>query len=160
MSHPSRVLILRHGEKHVTGPYLSMKGYERSGALAWAIPALLEPDDIFASTSSAHSNRPVETLTPLADRLNADVNEDFADEDFAKLAELLLTDTHYEHEKIVICWHHGRIPALAAALGATDAPDKWDDEVFDRFWLLVYEKEGKVKFFDIPQRLLFGDSER
>jgi hypothetical protein len=160
MSHPSRILILRHGEKPTSGPYLSMKGYERSGALAWAIPAVLEPDDLFATKPSEHSNRPVETLTPLADRLNADIDEDYQDDDYDVLAELLLTDEQYAHEKIVICWHHGHIPALAAALGATDAPDTWDEAVFDRFWLLIYEKEGKVKFLDLPQRLLFGDSER
>ena len=43
---------------------------------------------------------------------------------------------------MLVCWHHGRIPELAAALGATKAPGRWGDAVFDRVWVVTFDGKG------------------
>jgi hypothetical protein len=57
---------------------------------------------------------------------------------------------------VLICWHHGKIPDLAKALGVFNPP-KWDGKVFDRVWQITYTK-GKASLADLPQMLLYGDS--
>src|SRR5262249_40429176 len=100
---------------------------------------------------------PVETVTPLAKALNLDINTRFENEDFPKLAEGLLTDARYAGKTVLVCWHHGRIPALAQQLKAKDTPDHWRDSVFDQIWVITY-KDGKAKFKKRHQALLPGDA--
>ena len=60
---------------------------------------------------------------------------------------------------MLISWHHGKIPELAAKLGA-DSPKHWNDKVFDRVWRIDYDKRGKARYRDLPQQLLAGDSDK
>src|SRR5690349_20849493 len=94
---PKQVLIIRHGEKPgdpgVDSPSdprdLSTKGYERAGALAPYIPATFpKPDFLFATQASKHSNRPVETITPLSAALGLTINSTYSNSaaDVGKLA--------------------------------------------------------------------------
>jgi phosphohistidine phosphatase SixA len=158
MPNPATVLILRHAEKPEFGAHLSLKGRERAAALAYAIPTIADPDAIFATISTKESSRPVETVKPLADQLRMGINESFADDAYKQLAETILEDAGYSGQNIIICWHHGKIPELAVALGATDAPKHWDGAIFDRFWILDYDEDGSVTFSDEPQQLMFGDT--
>jgi hypothetical protein len=102
----------------------------------------------------------VETVTPLAKSLKLAVNASYADADFSKLAERILYGREYAGKTILICWHHEVAPDLAHKLGAKQAPNHWKGEVFDRVWELTYDKNGKVTFRDLPQRLLNADSEK
>jgi Histidine phosphatase superfamily (branch 1) len=71
---PRIVMIIRHAEKPAgtegeKDPNLSDRGYERAAALAKVIPERFpKPDFLIATRRSKHSNRPVETVTPLATR--------------------------------------------------------------------------------------------
>jgi len=58
---------------------------------------------------------------------------------------------------VLICWHHGNIPALARALGIKDAPTPWPEMQFDRVWRITFA-DGVAALTDLPQRLLPGDS--
>jgi len=159
---PSVILIIRHAEKPESDddPNLTSKGYERAKALAEVIPKhFCTPDFIWATARSKHSNRPFETVTPLAKALHLTILNQYADADFAKLAHDLLTDPTYGGKTILVCWHHGEIPKLAAALGAKDAPSAWNPKVFDRVWVLRFVN-GDVQFQDLPQKALPGDSEK
>ena len=75
---PQLILIIRHAEK--TGDkadiHLSKKGVERADALSMIFEKSKErpdpfptPDVIFAASPSKDSNRPIETVTPLAKKL-------------------------------------------------------------------------------------------
>jgi hypothetical protein len=70
----------------------------------------------------------------------------------------LLSDPKYAGKTVLIAWHHGKLPALAKALGAKDVPEKWDDGVFNRVWEITYEK-GVAKFSDLPENALPEDRE-
>ena len=166
---PARILLIRHAEKpddpKLEG--LSESGKQRAAAL----PKLFEkandrvdpfpkPDYLFATKDSKHSRRPRETLAPLAKALKRKVNDRFSNEEFKKLARELFRDPKYAGKTVLICWHHGTMPELAAALKATGAPDHWKDKVFDRVWQIEYGRDGKATFRDRPQRLLEGDAKQ
>lgn len=163
---PREVLLIRHAEKldDEGDIHLSPAGVKRANAL----PKLFQkPDDrpnplpkpnfIFATKKSKHSNRPVETVTPLAQALKLEIDHRFEDDEFPKLADELLSKDKYEGTVILICWHHGNIPYLAKKLKATDVPDKWKDSVFDKVWVLKYGREGTATLTKRHQGLLPGD---
>jgi hypothetical protein len=164
---PAQILIIRHGEKpgdpcidgEADGPNLSTKGYERAAALAIYIPAAFgKIDHLFATHKSTHSDRPVETITPLRKALKLKLNHDFKDDDFKGIAAHILGNPKYSGARILICWHHGKIPQLAAALLVANPPSPWPCRVFDRVWQIDYEA-GSAVLRDVPQMLLYGDSE-
>jgi hypothetical protein len=69
---PQQIVILRHAEKpdHRGDKALSTKGFTRAAAIAVYLPAAFGvPDFIVATMESVDSNRPVLTVTPLAQRL-------------------------------------------------------------------------------------------
>ncbi len=157
---PRRILLIRHAEKSgdKTDPHLNARGYARAAALARLFPARFEaPDFLLATKASAHSNRPVETITPLARALHLPIDKRFAEDECAALAKELLSRGRYSGKTMLICWHHGTIPALAAALGVVNPPSPWPDAQFDRIWLIQYAGRS-VTLEDLPQHLLHGDS--
>jgi hypothetical protein len=121
-------------------------------------PRFATPNFIFATQNSKHSKRPVETVTPLATGLNLPINDGFADKDadITEMANAILNDFAFAGKIVLICWHHGKIPAVAKALGIAKPP-KWDGKVFDRVWQITFPK-GKASLQDLPQMLLYGDS--
>jgi hypothetical protein len=168
---PRQILIIRHAEKPPDSAMsvdLSPEGKRRADAL----PELFKPSDqrptpfptpdyIFATKNTMRSHRPLETVAPLAKKLNLPVNAAVENADFAKLAAEILTNQKYAGKTILICWHHGKISDLASALGATDVPDRWKDSVFDQVWVVTYDKQGKAQpLGQFPQGLLPQDKKK
>jgi hypothetical protein len=176
---PRCILIIRHAEKtgSKTDVHLSETGKERAKLL----PALFmastsrtapfpTPDFIFAARKSTDSQRPGETVTPLAMKLKLPINDDYhsSTKEVTKIGEKrkganelrdeLFSNAKYAGKTILICWRHGAIVELAKTLKVDNIPAKWEDGVFDRVWQISYDKQGKVSFFDRPQRLMAGDS--
>lgn len=160
---PATVMLIRHAEKLTDGRLdLSAVGFER----AKVIPLLFggsgdahklpRPDFLFATHLSAHSNRPVETITPLGEALGLPISHEIDDKDFATLAKELLSGK-YAGKVVLVAWHHGSLPEFARALGAAPPYDPWPDTQFDRVWRIDY-KGGKATLVDLPQELLAGDS--
>ncbi|MFY9622285.1 MAG: hypothetical protein WAQ99_20885 [Pyrinomonadaceae bacterium] len=123
-------------------------------------PRFSTPQSIFATARSKHSQRPIETVTPTAIALNLPLIDRFADKegDIEKMVKAILNEPAFAGEVVLVCWHHGKIPAIAKALGIPKPP-KWDGKVFDRVWQITFEK-GKAKLEDLPQMLLYGDSKK
>jgi hypothetical protein len=119
-------------------------------------PRFATPAFIFATQMSKHSNRPVETITPTAIALQLPINSKHGDDDFAIVANDILTNAKYAGQTVLVCWHHGKIPELAASLGVSDPP-KWPGTVFDRVWQITFDG-GAATLANLPQQLLFGDS--
>jgi phosphohistidine phosphatase SixA len=169
-TYPARVLLIRHGEKppaESESVALNDRGKERAEALRKLFKKTDKrpdpfpmPDFIFATKDSKKSHRPRETVTPLAKKLDLKINDSYGNDDFAKLAKELFSDPKYAGKTVLICWHHGTMPELAAKLKATGAPKHLKDTVFDRVWQIDYSSKGKTTFHDLPQRLLAGDSKK
>jgi broad specificity phosphatase PhoE len=167
LTRPRQILLIRHAEKPDNDQdiHLSPKGKARAEALPWLFrktadrpDPLPRPDFLFATKESKHSNRPVETVTPLARELNLFLSADFEDNDFGQLAAELLTNPKYGDKTVLVCWHHGRLPDLARALKAMDVPDEFKDH-FDRVWVVAYDAQGNGKpLVKRHQELLPGDS--
>jgi len=164
-SGPQLIMIIRHGEKPEDSkedrdPNLSPRGFERAAALAKVIPKdFPHPDFLIATKRSSHSNRPMETIEPLSKKLHETIEAKFSDEQYPSLAHELLTDPKFNGKVVLIAWHHGKIPELAHALGATEAPAKWNGKVFDRVWEITFTGSTPT-WSDLPQKALPGDSEK
>jgi phosphohistidine phosphatase SixA len=133
---PSRIILMRHGDKpdDPDNPDLSAAGVTRAEHLATYIPqAFGKPDYIIATARSKHSDRPVETVEPLAQAVGVRVQHDIDDKDFEDLVDEIFSDAAYHGKTVVICWHHGTLPAIAALLGASvgSYPDPWPDDTYN-----------------------------
>ncbi len=134
-SGPARLLIMRHSEKtgDKSDPHLSAAGHQRAKTLASYVPQQFgKPDFLVAAKTSNISMRPYETLEPLAGQLKLDIIDTFDDEETHALVEHLAKPI-YTGKSGVISWRHSDIPALLAALGASDGsyPQPWDSAVFN-----------------------------
>jgi hypothetical protein len=185
LSYPQRILIIRHAEK--TGDkadiHLSKEGKERAEALDQLFVASKDrlhpfpkPDFIFAATAHMDSQRPVETVTPLARKLKLPIIDKYDSksptaksddkekkpkkEGMLELRDELFGSPKYAGKTILIAWRHRTIGELARTLKAAKAPATWEDKVFDRVWEIVYDDAGNATFHDRPQRLLPGDAEK
>ena len=127
-------------------------------SVSGSAPRFLAPDFLFATKKSAHSNRPIETITPLAAALQLPISpgHEFPDAKHGDIAKPILNDATYAGKVVLICWHHGTIPDLAAKLGVKQQLS-WKGKVFDRVWQIAYNTNPPT-FTDQPQQLLFGDA--
>ena len=153
---PRTILIMRHAEKleDPTNPDLSSDGFARAGKLvSWVPQTFGRPDYLFASSISKHSARPYETLKPLAKAIGIPIDATFADQDYGALAHELLTNARYDGAMVLVCWHHGHIPDLAADLRAppNSYPDRWDGSVFNLVLRLDYDAAGNVRLTPVPE---------
>jgi phosphohistidine phosphatase SixA len=164
-TYPKTILIIRHAEKPAndTDPNLSAEGKQRAKALPKLVEKTAErpmpfptPDFIFATEKSEASNRPVETVEPLAKHLKLEIHSKIKNKDFAKLAEELTSKPKFEGKTVLVCWHHGEIQELAMALGVTDAP-KFHGSVFDQVWVVTFDEKGRAKLVIRQQALMPGD---
>jgi hypothetical protein len=164
---PAVVFIIRHAEKPAEreNSDLTANGFKRAAALpslfvqqpgSSSLPRLPRPAALFASAPGKHSNRPIETITPLAQALHLRLNTDYADIETAPIAREILSG-RYAGKVVLVCWHHGEIPHLAEALGVTNAPHHWDESVFDQIWMIEWVN-GKGQLTVLPEKLLPGDS--
>jgi hypothetical protein len=158
---PATILIIRHAEKLTDGRLdLSPTGFERARLLpkifSPARPDLPMPQVLFATHISEHSNRPVQTVTPLAAALHLPIDDSFKNEDYPALASALLSGK-YAGKVVLVVWHHGKIPQLVSALGATPPYTPWPDTQYDRIWRIDYAN-GKATLQDLPYAIMPGDS--
>jgi hypothetical protein len=177
---PQYVLIIRHAEKPKDDrdTHLTSRGAGRAAALPslfWIKDAFRTkparfptPDFLFATKESDSSNRPVETVQPLAKALgDMDIHKKHVNREHQSVVDHVFGDAKYAGKTVLICWHHGKIPKLARAVSdkaknkdklRARVPPRWDDKVFDRVWQFTFDGQGGAKFADRPQRLLYGDS--
>ena len=133
---PARIILMRHADKpdDPDDPDLSQAGVARAQHLATYIPQTFgKPDVIIATARSKHSDRPKETVEPLAKALGMEVESNIKDKDFEELVDELFSNPNYRGKTVVICWHHGTLPEIAARLGAPAGtyPDPWPDETYN-----------------------------
>jgi len=164
---PAQVFIIRHAEKPPEGTGLSLKGKERAAAL---VPYFMETKELIingtpvaiyamAAPKEDSSVRAIETVRKLADELKITLNTNYVRDNFKKMVEDIKSNSQYHGKTVLICWEHDVIPDMARSFGALQAPFRWQSEVFDKIWIINFDvATGRSVFQNIPQRLLFGDS--
>lgn len=163
--HNATILLMRHAEKpDAPGDRdLSPEGLARAQALATYIPEHFgrKPDYLFAAADSANSARPRETLEPLSKMIGVPIDSSIDDKNYKQLANKL-DDPQFDGKLVVIAWHHGKIPQLAASLGAPEGsyPNPWDGNVFNHIIELDYDENGIPKVKDITEDINIADNKR
>lgn len=166
LAFPAQIILIRHAEKpEFKSENLSEKGFQRAAEL----PRIFEiypqlaiegkPDYIFSTkyVPGESSKRTYQTIEPLARDLNLTIDNSYLTEDYKNIALQLLKNPKYQNRSVFISWTHSYIVQLAQALGS--APKKkWKSSVFDRLWVIRFDHDGKAHSFDLPQKLLSGDS--
>lgn len=163
---PAQVVILRHAEKPDTGDTLSKQGFERAAALVpffSQLPTVVPfqtPVAIYVPYSSKNhsSTRALQTVSALANVWAVPLYARFTVADTKSLSQEIFSTPSYDDKLVVICWEHDHIPALAQVLGIT-RPPTWPGTVFDRIWVIDYSNGGVSSFQNLPQKLMYGDSD-
>lgn len=166
----SFILIIRHAENPADGHGLSPRGEERAKAYKnyfqnFAVDGTRrEPEAVLVAADSKQSHRPRLTVQPFAKAANLPIDNRFANKQPADLAAELRAN--YQGKVILVCWHHGQIPAVLRALGA--APEtllpngKWPRDVYDWVIMVSFDENGHVipqSTRRISEHLLPGDSQ-
>jgi broad specificity phosphatase PhoE len=164
------VLIIRHAENPADGHGLSPRGEERAKAYENYFQNFtvdgkrLEPEAVVVAADSKQSHRPRLTVEPFAKAAKLPIDNRFANKQPADLAAALRAN--YQGKVVLVCWHHGQIPALLRALGA--APEtllpngKWPRDVYDWLIMVSFDENGHVISQGtrrINEHLLQGDSQ-
>jgi hypothetical protein len=177
----TKIMLLRHAEKPAKddAPYgvtrkgerskesLEVRGWQRAGALTNLFvpaddqlqhPSLATPHFLYASKPLRRkgSRRPIETITPLAEKLEIEINSDFQRADIEDMIE----DVFSCKGVVLICWQREYIPEIASLIldNKKVAPSEWPEDRFDMIWVFDLDHSWtKYKFKQVPQRLLGGD---
>ena len=175
MPKDTNILMVRHAEKPDSGWDLSVSGQERAHAYAVYFRkymlngALLKLNYILATADSSQSHRPRLTMEPLAKAMGMEIDARYQENDYEKVADHILENSKYDHSNILICWHHGEILQLAAALGvdASKLPPAshwpsppWPGEVFGWLLQVSYDVDGNLipsQTCCINQQLMYDD---
>ena len=163
----SVVIIVRHAEKPDTGDGLAPAGDARANAYVDYFKHFtvnsnaVHFDYLFAAKDSRESKRPRLTIKPLSKALGLVINTEFKNDDYAELAQELHAG-RYRNKNILVCWHHGKIPELLAALGADPhklLPDgRWPEDVFGWVVSLEYDQKGNLNAKVEDENLMPGDA--
>ncbi len=156
----TNILLVRHAEKPEKhhDPAISVDGQKRAHAYVIYFQnytihfQTMNLDYLFAAEDSAESHRSRLTITPLSRALDLKINDKHKDHHYQKVADHILQNPKYEGSSILICWHHGKILQLAAALGVDPAelppqanwPSEWPDNVFGWLLQLSYDPAGNL----------------
>lgn len=124
---PQSVVLIRHGEKDV-GDDLNKRGRERAQCLANHFKSA-KFTHLFAYIDK-HSNRPVETITPLSEMTGVLIDTSFDRDDVQGLVKHIRELP--ASAKVLICWEHSYLAKIAEHLGAKKIKYKFDE--FDLQW--------------------------
>jgi hypothetical protein len=165
---------------------LIVRGWQRAGALTalfdptngspqnanLAVPKVIYASDPAKGSTVADddgpvgskSKRPLETITPLAERLGIKnkVNVKFAMGQEKQMVNSVLA----ERGVVLISWQHQKIPEIANYIVASKPPKrripkKWPGKRFDIVWVFTppASPSGRWGFVQVPQQLLSGDAD-
>jgi len=142
---PTKIVIIRHGEKPDTGENLSCQGLNR----ALALPAVLmkkfgKPDHTYVPAlkmgQSTNHARMFQTVTPFAVQQNLAIDSAFGEKKPADVAQDVLRQSGL----VLLVWEHTQIHPLAKALGVKNPPE-WQKSDFDSIWIVTPAKSGHAK---------------
>lgn len=180
------VILIRHIEKlnwakgeqpskevekeFVDNHYPSDKGYERADALVSYFTKRDEMQALFAKRpltglvaqdadptgKSAQSLRPKLTLIPLSKALPDIPFALFIKSDILD-AVAYIKSNDFIGKSVIVCWEHDDLTNVVSLLSDKKVVPDWPGKRYDVTWILDTET---MNFTQIPQKLLFGDSDK
>jgi hypothetical protein len=188
---PSKIMIIRHAEKppnapNKSGPWdvqldgqsgagksLIVHGWQRAGALGTFFapykskpvnPGIVTPHHIYAANPKGETQRPWETVVPLAAWLNYKQGSSQFCIQYSVGDEKHLVKSVLEHRgPVLISWEHlhimpdmiGHIQESYPITNYASIPAQWPD-VFYLVWVLDLDND-KYTWTSVNQNLLAGD---
>ena len=188
---PSKIMIIRHAEKppnppNKTGPWdvqldgksgdgksLIVQGWQRAGALSSFFapykskpvnPEIVMPHHIYAANPTGETQRPWETVTPLAAWLKYKQGSSQFNVDYSVGDEKHLVKSVLEHgSPVLISWEHlhimpdmiGHIQSSCPIANYSAMPKQFPD-VFYLVWVLDL-KGSEYTWCSVNQNLIAGD---
>ncbi len=177
----TKILLIRHAEKPAkdSAPFgvtlkgqrskesLAVRGWQRAGALANLLApnngrfqhsSLATPQFLYASKPLRRkgSRRPLETISPLAQKLAIRVNSSFPRYDF----ESMIDEVVMCNGVVLICWQREYIPEIASHIvgNNTVEPPSWPEDCYDMIWVFdLVPSSSQYRLKQVPQKLLAGD---
>jgi broad specificity phosphatase PhoE len=177
----TKILLIRHAEKPNDGSdahgvtqkgdkskeSLNVRGWQRAGALALLLApisgrfhhaSLAKPQFLFASKPLRRkgSKRPIQTITPLADKLDIRIHEGFERSEYKDM----LAEAFRCPGVVLICWQREYIPDIARHIvGQRKAvPLDWPEDRYDLVWVFDLDPASETyRLKQVPQKLLGGD---
>ena len=160
-SHPKHLGVREDGTSDPES--LTVRGWLHAGALAAVfggpgahpVEAHLErPDFIFAAgsgkkqvlingksvTVGSHSRRPLETVTPMAERLGLVPLTNFTKGE----EQALVRDALSRDGVVLICWQHENIPTIGNLIVGNDntVPQNWPEDRYDLIWVFDRDRNA------------------
>jgi hypothetical protein len=177
-----KIMIIRHGEKPgvpvaadgidingiVNPESLTAAGWHRAHALvklfhphkAGSIrKGLAVPEHLYACSDkgATSSERPIETITPLAESFDQPLAIDSSID--AKNVDAIAVTARNAKGIVLICWRHEEIVAIANAIAPGERiPKRWPGSRFDMVWIFEARSNGSYRFSQLPELVMPGDS--
>ncbi|OUM62567.1 hypothetical protein PIROE2DRAFT_32069, partial [Piromyces sp. E2] len=135
--HAKLIMIIRHGEKYNDEEStLSDVGQARANCLIEAFGqngTYVTPQKIYAQNNVGKtSTRPRDTVVPLSQNLQLNLDLSFSSEDIKGVVNSVLNTPE---EIILISWSKDNLDNMAKEFGMKKVPD-WNSNVFDDIWIL------------------------
>ncbi len=149
---PSKVIIVRHGEKDPPGgDNLNCMGLNRSLALPGVLSSMFGTFSyIFVPTPSTGGTttkvRMLQTATPFAVQNNLEIDSKHSETDASGTADAVMKRTG----TVLLVWEHSQINNVAHALGVPNSQmHNWDDSDFNTIYIITNPttKSGKSANF-------------
>lgn len=155
---PAQIILLRHAEKPKFGPELNDLGFKRAQLLPIyfnshsTLTEFGSPTEIIAATPIrlGGSIRSIQTVIPLANHYQLEINENFSKSEITTLASAIFSNPQWHNKSIVICWNRQGLPHLAHLLGA-NCPSYWGKNCFNKFWVIRYNENHLPIFIELDQ---------
>lgn len=156
------------------GTELAFTGTYVSSRISAGQSRFKTPDFLFATQPDSSSARPLDTITPLAQALQAfsnpfiTINSNYTNDPNdqkqgipALVAEINGNPNTYGGKVILIAWHHGQIPTMTEDFGVPSSQlaswSPWPPTVFDLVFKITWTA-GQANLEVDYQQLLFGDT--
>jgi hypothetical protein len=143
---PTRVVIIRHGEKSAKGDNLSCQGLNRSLQLPkvlnakFGVPSITYVPALNPGKSTTHV-RMFQTISPFVIKYDLSVNSNYDVDNYSGLAANIQKKTG----TVLVVWEHKAMDNILSELGVKSKDVvKWGDDDYDSIWIVTY-KNGKAK---------------
>jgi len=163
---PQKIILLQGAENTVDSSNLlelTFVGKERAAALPYLLLSdpnffLSFPKALITVKSEDNKNIFIEFLKPFSELINIDIQSQNSLDDVQSVASYVLTSNEFNNQNILIVWPNENMENLIKNLKVDEPFKKWPKDVYDRVFVITYDKNGNGSLQDLPQKLLINDS--
>lgn len=159
---PRKLVIIRNAEAAPKGDTLNAKGRQRAAALAYLIYEQFGyPISIHTTNPNSEfdSIKPYETLLPLSEYAQSPILSFYTKSQLNLLLKSIIDESTNDNKVVIIGLTNDLIPQVTQYFKITQAPLTWNEDIYDRIWVINFNDDGNLTFENKPQALLFGDTQ-